>query len=1109
LAVISTLCFLVTATVAWGEVVPAMSGSAPATSQARHSTPRLHRAKASTHNRMTLLFGRKRVGPSVPTKRAGSADAFRFTEKVAGTARAISVYVTTPSTSKTLVAGLYTDGGGVPSVLLATGSASVPKSGRWVTVPIARTSLTQGGFFWIAVLGKNGTLDPGGRRSASCRAVTERQAGLTALPRRWSPGAALNDCISAYVSGRQITHAPLAGTNSGNSAPTGGAGAGGGTNNTVSPPAQPTSLPVNTAVPTITGTLREGSTLTASAGSWTGTPSSYAYQWQDCTSSSSCTNISGATSNSYTLQASDVGMTVNVMVTAVNAGGPASASSAHTAIVQTPTTPAPTDAALPTVTGTARQGQRLTASNGSWSGSPTAYAYQWQHCSSSPTCSNISGATSSSYSLQAADVGDMVDVVVTATNAGGSASATSAQTSIVQTLPAPANTVAPVISGTPQEGDTLTATSGTWSNTPTSFAYQWQDCSSPTSCSNISGANASSYTLQASDVGATVDVVVAATNAGGSASAASAQTTAVQSPPAGGGGSSPANTALPTVAGNTLEGDTLTATSGTWSNSPTSYGYQWQDCIGATCSNITGATTSDYTIQSSDVGHSLAVVVTATNSSGSTGASSFNTAAATSGSNSNGLVSAAYLLGFSPPSGCSSLNATCISTTDPPNWNAITEANVFALVGENPASAGATTATVTGTITSIPASVTTTIPAGPIMLTTSSSNPASGSYQILQTSGAASGATSIPITGSPSANATYASGSAVMVQGLNSSQNSVPTGSTLTALTTAIHNAGAKALISIGGSNDVYWNSDCADGFQYLLGATLAHYILAGGFDGVELDTEQGTSSTWGACWAGAAEEIHAVATGAGQVPIVYADVNQSLGSEYYPAASASKAQVDQFVFFYYGYDPANNYNCADSCNQLATYLSQVTGGTYNIPAAKWLAGQGVAGAGGASQQSTTVLSTTTASASGAVTSIPVSALSASLPAGTFVLATAGGLPPTNYEILETSGAASGATSIPVTGYCTAAAWTLGASDCVSAASVTLNASYASGDDIYMDSTGYGTGGANYGGWDCGNNAAYAAAHGMLGVMEWFDSGSGDTNLCFDQIQPFVSGGLG
>ena len=93
---------------------------------------------------------------------------------------------------------------------------------------------------------------------------------------------------------------------------------------------------------------------------------------------------------------------------------------------------------------------------------------------------------------------------------------------------APANTAPPVISGTAQQGQTLTASKGTWTNSPSSYGYQWQDCTSR-SCTNISGATSSTYTLQASDVGDTIDVVVTATNAGGSSSASSGQTAAVTS----------------------------------------------------------------------------------------------------------------------------------------------------------------------------------------------------------------------------------------------------------------------------------------------------------------------------------------------------------------------------------------------------------------------------------------------------------------------------------------------------------------------------------------------------------------------------------------------------
>jgi hypothetical protein len=184
--------------------------------------------------------------------------------------------------------------------------------------------------------------------------------------------------------------------------------------------------PANTALPAITGTAQRGLTLTASAGSWKGSPTMFAYQWQDC-SSSSCSNISGATASSYKLRSSDVRKTIDVVVTATNAGGSASATSAQTSTV---VPPPPVNTALPAISGTTQQGLALTGSVGSWKGSPTLFVYQWQDCSSS-SCSNIAGATASSYALRSSDVGKTIDVVVTATNAGGSASATSAQTNVV------------------------------------------------------------------------------------------------------------------------------------------------------------------------------------------------------------------------------------------------------------------------------------------------------------------------------------------------------------------------------------------------------------------------------------------------------------------------------------------------------------------------------------------------------------------------------------------------------------------------------------------------------------------------------------------------------
>jgi hypothetical protein len=96
----------------------------------------------------------------------------------------------------------------------------------------------------------------------------------------------------------------------------------------------------------------------------------------------------------------------------------------------------PTISSSPTITGIARTGSTLTASSpGSWTGSPTSYAYQWQRATSGGSYSNIPSATSSSYDLTDTDIDKYIKVSVIATNSVGSSSAAlSAATSIVVDL---------------------------------------------------------------------------------------------------------------------------------------------------------------------------------------------------------------------------------------------------------------------------------------------------------------------------------------------------------------------------------------------------------------------------------------------------------------------------------------------------------------------------------------------------------------------------------------------------------------------------------------------------------------------------------------------------
>ena len=619
-------------------------------SQSAHTRKPKHHASGGGHGTLvtapagSVLFGERTIASNEGANRAGLAQAFALRSHRAGTVSSISVYVGSSDQASTLLAGLYSNHAGHPDSLLTSGSLWAPKAGAWNLVDVRSTRIQSGHTYWLAVLGMGGKLAFRATSPGSCTSENSRQSSLTSLPHAWTAGSQRSVCpLSAYGSGTPakttattLTHSPIATTPSAGSTAgtaTGTAGSAGSSTTSVQT-LLPTLPPVNDGAPTVSGTPQAGQTLSTTNGSWLDSPTSYSYQWQDCDSLGvTCTNIAGATGSTYTLTSSDVGDTVRSVVTATNAGGSASANSAPTATVTTP--PAPSNSAVPVVSGAVQQGQTLSTTNGSWTNDPTSYSYQWEDCNSSgASCSNISGATSGTYKLASGDVRHTVRSVVKATNAGGSASADSAATAVVTPL-APANSALPVVSGTAEQGDALSTTNGSWSNSPTGYSYAWEDCnSSGASCTTIGGATGSSYTLVSGDVGHTIRSVVTASNAGGSASASSAATAVVaaSTPPA------PSNTAVPVVSGTAQQGDTLSTTNGSWSNSPTSYAYAWQDCnsSGASCSNISGATSSTYTLASNDVGDTVRSVVTASNAGGSGSASSAVTGVVTASSGGGG-----------------------------------------------------------------------------------------------------------------------------------------------------------------------------------------------------------------------------------------------------------------------------------------------------------------------------------------------------------------------------------------------------------------------------------------------------------------------------------------
>ncbi len=194
-----------------------------------------------------------------------------------------------------------------------------------------------------------------------------------------------------------------------------------------------TAAPQNTSPPTITGTPQEGEKLTGDRGEWSNSPTDYNYSWARCDKNGgSCSNISGADNLTYTLNSTDVGNTLRFRVEAKNADGSNSESSVPTAVVTAAAKPAPHNTSPPTITGTAQEDQKLTGTKGVWSNSPTDYNYFWTRCNKNGgSCSNISGANGTTYTLTSADVGNTLRFKVEAKNAGGGEFASSVPTAVV------------------------------------------------------------------------------------------------------------------------------------------------------------------------------------------------------------------------------------------------------------------------------------------------------------------------------------------------------------------------------------------------------------------------------------------------------------------------------------------------------------------------------------------------------------------------------------------------------------------------------------------------------------------------------------------------------
>jgi hypothetical protein len=184
-------------------------------------------------------------------------------------------------------------------------------------------------------------------------------------------------------------------------------------------------------------------------------------------------------------------------------------------------------------------------------------------------------------------------------------------------------------------GATLTGNQGSWNGTqPITLSNQWLRCNKDAvECNKIKNATGTNYTIVKDDAGHTLRFQVTANNSEGSDTAESNATGEVP-----GKANAPAVVSSPTVSGNAVVGQQLTATTGTWQgSSPINFTITWQLCNSAvtSCSG-TGKKGNSYTVAAADVGKRIRVRVEAQNGVGKSSALSDTTAVVANSSGGGG-----------------------------------------------------------------------------------------------------------------------------------------------------------------------------------------------------------------------------------------------------------------------------------------------------------------------------------------------------------------------------------------------------------------------------------------------------------------------------------------
>jgi hypothetical protein len=365
--------------------------------------------------------------------------------------------------------------------------------------------------------------------------------------------------------------------------------------------------PVATSRPAVTGTLREGSRLTANPGSWSTIGAiTFAYQWYRCGAAGGhCNSIHGATRGSYTQVHADVGHALGVTVRAQGAGGPAVAYAPLAGLVAPASAPFAA-AAQPTLSGEAIVGRSLSVDAVRWTASAPSATFRWLRCNANGRlCSTIDGARGVGYAVTAADVGHVLVALVTAARQ----TVLSVASGVVRAASGPVALARPSLRGSLQVGARLNGDAGVWSGGGTiGYAYQWYRCDARGAhCTTLRGATRNAYVQVAADAGHTLALTVHATDSTGTAAAYSSLAGVVAS-----SGVAVVARSQPSLEGIPAPGQELQVTGASFTAKPSSTSYSWLRCTPAvrTCVPIAGADQAVYTVAPDDAGHALVASLT-------------------------------------------------------------------------------------------------------------------------------------------------------------------------------------------------------------------------------------------------------------------------------------------------------------------------------------------------------------------------------------------------------------------------------------------------------------------------------------------------------------------